>query len=189
MKDRKNRPTISRLFTDDTQAEAWLVGRRWPNGISCPICASADVVRAARRRPLPFRCRNCRRQFSVRSRSAMQWSQTPYSVWAWAFHLCSAISNPEHEDILTALPLARRTAWTLAWRIRESFDVVIGGSAAKDSERNVQGEHPSNLESGRLGRPARQMPALPDVPPECLATIFFQLPEDHVWGFLKGKPL
>ena len=33
--------SAAEMFSDRDRAEAWFVGRRWPNGISCPECGAS----------------------------------------------------------------------------------------------------------------------------------------------------
>lgn len=54
-----------RRFPDDTTAEAWFESRRWPNGPVCPHCDGARVTAVASRRPMPYRCKDCRNRRGV----------------------------------------------------------------------------------------------------------------------------
>lgn len=40
-------------FPDDATAEAWFVAKRWPNGASCPSCASTNVLTGAKHHSMP----------------------------------------------------------------------------------------------------------------------------------------
>lgn len=111
-----------RRFEDESYAEAWLAAQRWPDGVRCPACQSFRVAEARDRMPLPYRCRDCRYQFSVKSHSAMHRSRLPVSVWAQAFYLSSAITNPTNVDLRMILTISTRSAWHLAHRIREAWD-------------------------------------------------------------------
>jgi transposase-like protein len=57
-----------RLFPDDDACKAYLVRRRWPDGIRCPRCGS-DRVYALTNRPFHWECPDCRKggayRFSV----------------------------------------------------------------------------------------------------------------------------
>ena len=52
-------------FPDDAAAEVWFTERRWPDGPECPHCASTNIATVASRKPMPYRCRGCRKHFSV----------------------------------------------------------------------------------------------------------------------------
>lgn len=120
-----------RRFDDESYAESWLAAQRWPNGVQCPVCESDCVAEARNRLPLPYRCRVCRTQFSVKSHSAMRRSKLPFSTWAQAFYLSSTITNSARLDFQVILTINRSSAWHLAHRIREAWDV--GGARDSDS--------------------------------------------------------
>ena len=42
---------LHRMFPDDATAEAWFIRQRWPGGIFCPHCGSANVLEQAEGRP------------------------------------------------------------------------------------------------------------------------------------------
>ena len=56
-------------FPDDAAAERYLADARWPDGPRCPHdgCDSANVQIVKSRKPQPYRCRTCRKHFSVRT--------------------------------------------------------------------------------------------------------------------------
>ena len=110
-----------KLFTEE-EAERLFVEARWPNGLACLRCGSLAVVALASRRPAPFRCRDCRYAFSVRTASAMQDSKLPLRTWALAMYLLTS-----HPKGVSSVQLARdlgvcqKTAWHLAHRIRQGW--------------------------------------------------------------------
>lgn len=61
-------PEWERLFPDDDACKAYLVRRRWPDGVRCPRCGS-DRVYPLATRPFHWECPDCRRggayRFSV----------------------------------------------------------------------------------------------------------------------------
>ncbi len=67
-------PDDLRRFEDESRAETWLVSQRWPSGVKCPRCHGENIARASR--PMPYRCRVCRLQISVKSHSIMRASKS-----------------------------------------------------------------------------------------------------------------
>ena len=63
---------IVRQFDTPEKGEAWFIEQRWPNGIACPHCGSLNVATIASRKPMPFRCRDCRKHFSVKTGTVLQ---------------------------------------------------------------------------------------------------------------------
>ena len=113
---------VMRMFPDDATAEAWFVKARWPNGIHCPCCGSVSVQDGAAHKTMPYRCRDCRKRFSVKTGTVMQSSKLGLQVWALAGYLMTTglkgqASMKLHRD----LGITQKTAWRLAHRIRETW--------------------------------------------------------------------
>jgi transposase-like protein len=68
---------------DERLAEREMVRLRWPAGPVCPFCRSCCIgglnVRGVRRRR--FKCRHCRRQFSVTKGTILEGSKLPLAAW------------------------------------------------------------------------------------------------------------
>ena len=75
------------LFPTEETAEAWFVQQRWPNGIACPKCGSLSIVERKNRKPLPWRCKDCRKDFSVKTGSLMESSKLKLRVWLLAIYI------------------------------------------------------------------------------------------------------
>ena len=74
-------------FGDEEAAEMMFIEARWPNGVACPTCGSLNVQERPTRKPQPFRCRDCRKDFSVKTDTVMQGSNIPLHKWALAVFL------------------------------------------------------------------------------------------------------
>ena len=115
---------LFRIFPDDAAAEKWLIEQRWPNGIACHHCGSTNVQTGAKHKTMPFRCRDCRKRFSVRTGTVMQASNLGLRVWVVAMYLMSTnlkgISSMKlHRD----LDVTQKAAWFLAHRLRDAWRV------------------------------------------------------------------
>ncbi|HEX3356317.1 MAG TPA: IS1595 family transposase [Tepidisphaeraceae bacterium] len=112
------------IFTED-QARTYFESRRWPNGPVCVHCGSVNAYRLAGKstRPGLLKCRDCKGQFTVMTKTVMEDSRLPLAKWALAFHLM--VSSKKG---ISALQIQRnlglgsyKTAWHLAHRIREAM--------------------------------------------------------------------
>ena len=114
-------------FGDETTAEAWFIDTRWPDGIRCPYCESDSIADVKQRKPMPYRCRDCRKHFSVKSNSVMQNSKLPLSKWATAFFLYSTnLKGVSSLKLHRDLGITQKSAWHIAHRIREAWDLDPG---------------------------------------------------------------
>ena len=110
-------------FGNDEDAERWFISNRWPNGIACPFCGPLDdVAERKSRKPLPYNCKACRKDFSVKTNTVMHRSKLPLRTWGLAYylfttHLKGVSSMKLHRD----LGVTQKTAWHLAHRIRDTW--------------------------------------------------------------------
>ena len=58
---------LDEFAPNKTAAEAWLVARRWPDGVRCAHCESALIGERKNRRPQLYWCHDCRRYFSLKT--------------------------------------------------------------------------------------------------------------------------
>lgn len=117
---------LTLMFPDNETAERWFTEQRWPNGACCPACGSVNVHERTSRKPQPYRCRDCRKDFSVKTGTLMHSSNLGYRVWAIAIYLSltslkSVSSMKLHRD----LNVTQKTAWHLMHRIRENWQDKI----------------------------------------------------------------
>ncbi len=113
-----------KMFSDETATERWFVEARWPNGIACPFCGSLDeVAERPNRKPQPYRCRACRKDFSVKTGSIMHGSKLPLSTWAYATYLLTTnLKGVSSMKLHRDLGVTQKTAWHLAHRIRRAWE-------------------------------------------------------------------
>lgn len=110
-------------FPDEESARIWLEEIRWPNGERrCPYCDSGNTYCVESEKPMPYRCRDCRKYFSVRTDMVMESSPVPLRKWVIAIYLLSR-SNKGFSSMALhrALGVTQKTAWFMAQRIREGW--------------------------------------------------------------------
>ena len=155
---------IIQKFDTVEKAEAWFIEQRWPDGIACPHCGSASISQIANRKPMPFRCKGCRKHFSVKTGSVLQSSNIPLNKWAIAFYLymtnLKGVSSMKlHRD----LGITQKTAWMMAQKVRECWledDNPMSGEIEVDEtyiggkERNKHADKKQNAGRGPVGKTA-----------------------------------
>ena len=155
---------VMRMFPDDATAEKWIEKTRWPNGVACPRCGSVNVQTGAKHPDMSYRCRDCRKFFSVRTGTAMQNSNLGCQVWVLASYLLSTgIKGTSSMKLHRDLGITQKSAWHLAHRIRESWTkdkglfsgpVEVDETYMGGKERNKHNSKKANAGRGPVGKTA-----------------------------------
>ena len=113
---RSRRPT-SPTLTALTPSPWRCAGRTaWPR----QGCGSASVQIIATRKL--WRCKECKRQFSVRVGSVFEDSPIPFTKWLPAFWLLSNTKNGTSScELARAIGVTQKTAWFMFHRTREAM--------------------------------------------------------------------
>ena len=116
---------LTRLFPDDAAAEQWLVATIWPTGSHCPACGSTNIHARPARKPQPYRCRACRRDFSIRTDTLMHGSNLGLRTWVFAMYLLTTgLKGTSSMKLHRDLGVTQKTAWHLAHRLRANYAVL-----------------------------------------------------------------
>jgi transposase-like protein len=101
--------------------EAWL----WPYGATCPHCGTigeATLLKGKSTRPGLWKCRACRKPFTVRMGTVFESSHVPLHIWLQAIYLiCSSKKGISTRQLQRTLGGSMKTAWFLGHRIREAM--------------------------------------------------------------------
>ncbi|HXU31158.1 MAG TPA: IS1595 family transposase [Thermoanaerobaculia bacterium] len=95
----------------------FVVNLRWPNGVICPNCEAENPMFLATRRI--WKCRACKKQFSVKVGTIFEDSPIGLDKWLPAFWLIANCKNGiSSYEIARALGVTQKTGWFMAHRIR-----------------------------------------------------------------------
>jgi transposase-like protein len=109
-------------FHDEAAAREWFETARWPNGPLCPHCGSREHYET--KIEGRYRCagRDCRKDFTVTTKSVMERSHAPLTQWAAAFYLVNSSKKGFSAlQLQRALDCQYKTAWFMHHRIMEAM--------------------------------------------------------------------
>jgi transposase-like protein len=125
------------IFHDDNAAREHLESLLWPQGPVCPRCGVTDdritKLQGASTRPGVYKCKDCRKPFSVTVGTVMERSHIPLSKWVLAAQLmASSKKSMSAHQLHRMLGTNYETAWFLFHRLREAANDIdesnpIGG--------------------------------------------------------------
>ncbi len=151
-------------FSDEQAVEGMFVKARWSGGIACPKCGSVNVQERPTRKPQPFRCRDCRKDFSVKTGTVMEGSNLPLSKWAMAAYLLTTnLKGVSSMKLHRDLGITQKSAWHLAHRIRKAWETnggLFGGPVEVDEtyvggkQRNKHKSKKGQVFGGTAGKTA-----------------------------------
>ena len=109
-------------FPGKEAAREYFENNRWAGEVSCPHCGSLSVAEVKNHKPMPYRCRDCRQHFSVRTGTVLAESRLPLHKWLMAIYMMTtARKGIPSTQIARELGITQKSAWFLAQRIRETW--------------------------------------------------------------------
>ena len=78
---------LADLFPTEESAVGWFEGVVWSGERACGHCGSLDTYGIKSGKPMPYRCRDCKRYFSVKTGTLMASSPLPVRKWVYAIYL------------------------------------------------------------------------------------------------------
>ena len=112
-------------FHNEGAARAFVEARVWANGRVCPKCGTVDnsvLLKGKSTRAGTYKCRDCRKPFTVKVGTVFEASNVPLHQWLQAMHLlCSSKKGFSANQLHRTLGVTLKTAWFMAHRIREAM--------------------------------------------------------------------
>jgi transposase-like protein len=183
MSQRTTIASISRDVVTEADAYRYFEGMRWRGAPACAHCDSPNVYyiepangvsrktrtgNNSERRV--WRCRSCKRQFSVITNTVMHGTKLPIRVWLMVlFELVSSKNGVAAREIERKYGVAGRSAWFMLHRIREAMsadngwllsgDVVVDETYIGGDPKNWHSNDPRKA-SVKRGRGTHKTPVV-----------------------------
>jgi transposase-like protein len=123
-----------RYFSDQDVCVQFVAKLRWPDGPVCPSCGGTEHSYLTTRRL--WKCRSCKRQFSVKVGSIFEDSAIPLDKWLAAMWMIANSKNGvSSHEMGRSLGITQKSAWFLLHRIRLAMQT--GTFAKLDGEIEV----------------------------------------------------
>jgi transposase-like protein len=123
-------------FADPKNAFDFAVEMRWPDGVFCPFCDGKKHSFLTTRQL--WKCKTCKKQFSVRVGTIFEDSPIVLSKWLMAiWMLVNCKNGVSSYELHRAIGVTQKTAWFMLHRIREaikakSFNKKLAGIVETD---------------------------------------------------------
>jgi transposase-like protein len=171
---------MSRAIPTDYDAYEYMETLRWPDGeVVCPHCGVLSTAhyylnpadgmsRATTRGSLSqrrvWKCKDCRKQFSVTTGTVFHGSKVSLRIWLFVFfEMCANKNGIAAREISRKYGVAPKTAWFMTQRIREAManddsgklsgnivmDETYIGGAVQNWHRNDKRRAPFGNDTGR----------------------------------------
>jgi transposase-like protein len=117
------------IYQNADAAREHLETIQWPHGPVCPHCGNVDAARITKlagksTRPGVYKCKECRKPFSVTVGTVFERSHIPLHKWVAATHLMAASKKGmSAHQMHRMLGVTYKTAWFMEHRIREAMAV------------------------------------------------------------------
>jgi transposase-like protein len=151
-------------FAEPENCRNYMVARRWPNGVTCPCCGSANVLFMEKYNRWHCREKHDAPQFTLKTGTIMEDSPIGLDKWLTAMWMVVNCKNGVSSyEIHRDLGITQKTAWFLDHRIRlavqagsmekfsgevEADETYVGGKA----EFMHMDRRTRKLAEGTLGR-------------------------------------
>ena len=127
MKNALDFPELARL--SENKARKHLEKLRWPKGPVCPHCGEKGAYRLKAKsdsnkpvRSGVYKCKECRKQYSVTVNTIFQGSRIPLNKWLMVVSImCASKKGVSAHQIHRMIGVSYKTAWFMCHRIRQAM--------------------------------------------------------------------
>src|ERR1700694_3752934 len=111
-------------FADPVNCREYLVARRWPNGVTCPRCGSANVLFLEKYNRWHCRQKHDAPQFTLKTGTIFEDSPISLDKWLLAmWQVVNCKNGVSSYEIARATGVTQKTAWFMDHRIRLALGI------------------------------------------------------------------
>src|SRR5262249_38180969 len=133
----------------------YMVAKRWPEGVSCPICGSKKVHFDKTR--MGWRCveKHANRRFTLKTGTIFEDSPLGLDKWlpvVWM--IANSKNGVSSHEIARSLGVTQKTAWFMLHRVRLAMQAIGGGKLGGEVEvdETFIGGRARNMHKGKRAR-------------------------------------
>ena len=124
-----------KYFANPGNCLAYLVARRWPNGVTCPTCSSDGVYFDKTRQGWICKTKHPKRKFSLKTGTIFEDSPLGLDKWLPAVWMIANMKNGvSSHELARSLGVTQKSAWFMLHRIRLAMQDTHGGKLGGDVE-------------------------------------------------------
>jgi transposase-like protein len=112
------------LYSNEQTCITAVADMRWPNGVKCPHCSAKKPYWIASQKR--WKCRDCRKQFSVKVGTIFEDSPIPLQKWLPALWMLVSCKNGiSSHELARGLGITQKSAWFVLHRLRTVLEDPI----------------------------------------------------------------
>ncbi len=122
-------------FAVNENCIAYMVAKRWPEGVQCPVCGSNKVKFDAKSSRWQCAVHHPKRKFSLKTGTVLEDSPIPLDKWLPVIWLVTNCKNGVSSwEIHRAMGVTQKTAWFMLQRARLALQGKNGGKLSGEIE-------------------------------------------------------
>ena len=160
--------SLRQAATTESKAVEFLEQQRWGGSPGCPRCGDMDVYQmrgtnSVRNKDYRWRCRGCKKMFTVRTGTIFEESRLPLRVWVYAFwRACASKKGISALQLAREMEITHKSALFVLRRIRHGLGET---GAAKltgtiEADETYVGGRPRRKGQSKRGRGTNKTPVV-----------------------------
>jgi transposase-like protein len=144
-------------FADPKNVHAYMVARRWPDGVECPRCGSKNVKFSEKYNRWQCGSHHDKRQFTLKTGTIFEESPIGLDKWLTVLWLLVNSKNGiSSHEVARSIGVTQKSAWFMLHRLREVItreddQTKLGGTdgGAVEADETYIGGVPRNMHKNR----------------------------------------